>query len=64
MVSIFMKYSQPSDHREFWTVRNRLVFSYAIEILITVLLGVYALTRLSAIKDESVRLTQDSLPAI
>lgn len=40
------------------------MFGYAIEILITVLLGVYALTRLSAIKADSMRLSQDSLPAL
>lgn len=59
-----MKYAQTAGNREFWTVRNRLVFGYAIEILITLLLGVYALTRLSAIKADSMRLSQDSLPAL
>ena len=50
--------------RDVWTVRTRLLMGYAIEILITVMLGGYAMTRLTAIKADSVRLTQDALPAI
>ncbi|MBL9169853.1 MAG: methyl-accepting chemotaxis protein [Verrucomicrobiales bacterium] len=53
-----------NDTRRFWTVRNRLILGYGIEILITVLLGGYALTRLVVIKDDAHRLSRDSLSGL
>jgi methyl-accepting chemotaxis protein WspA len=50
--------------REFWTVRNRLILGYAIEVMITILLGTYALTRLRVINADSRRLVHDALPGI
>lgn len=50
--------------REIWTVRNRLVVGYAIEILVTLLLGSYALTRLYTIKGDSRNIAEQSLPGI
>jgi len=41
---------QSASGRGFWTVRNRLVFGYGLEILITLLLGGYAITRLVSIQ--------------
>ncbi len=50
--------------RDFWTVKNRLVLGYAIEILLTILLGGYAVTRLWAIREDAVRLSRESLKGI
>ena len=53
-----------NDTRRFWTVRNRLILGYGIEILITVLLGGYALTRLVVIKGDAHRLSRESLSGL
>lgn len=56
--------NQSVRSRGFWTVRRRLLSGYAIEVVITLLLGGYALTRLGVIKQDSVQLLRGALPGI